>query len=88
MYETIRMQVLSSVILLENQYSENEVLAKTILSNITLLRYLGAVTCNEDFTDLSHILTEAALQSPRISEQGKDEIKLLINNEEQNDSNS
>ncbi len=85
MYDTIRMQVLSANILLESENDNTGLIEKLVLSNISLLRHLGAITGNEDYTDLSHIMTEAALQSKMLSDGGKEEIQSLINNEEQNE---
>ena len=79
------MQTLDLNIALEYGLDNNELIGKLLLSNITLLRELGVSTSNEDYTDLSHILTESALQSNRLDEKSKDAIQSLINNEESNE---
>ena len=81
MYEIIRMHIIASNILLENSPDPKQLISYLVASNISLLRELGVVSLNVEYTDLAHITGEAAIQSDWLDDAGKSHIYSLLNNE-------
>ena len=64
-----------------NAERDKQLIGYLVAALIVAHRELGG----EDNTELAHIISEAALGSDRIDEEGKERIREIINNEERNE---